>query len=136
MDAAWLAYEEDDYVLSIYLGGLAVECILQALALRSGARHDARHNLAEWLARCPASVRNALMRKDMREHWAIVAANWHNRLRYLSRATLLGYLRSKTTYHRLKGDELARMKAWSRAFLEAARRVHGKGVSQWSQPIK
>ena len=49
-----------DYVMASYLAGLAVESILQAIALHAGASHDARHSLSNWLAKCPAALHDAL----------------------------------------------------------------------------
>ena len=45
MAAARRTFHDGDYPLAMYLSGLAVECILQAVALRHGAAPDARHNL-------------------------------------------------------------------------------------------
>ena len=55
-EAAWAAYERKDYVLAMYLAGLAVECILQAIVLNDDPTHDAKHDLTKWLARCRASL--------------------------------------------------------------------------------
>jgi len=49
-----------DYVLACYLAGLAVESILQALALHGGAGHDAKHTLSKWLSKCPSALHDAL----------------------------------------------------------------------------
>jgi len=48
--SAHRTFETKDYPLSMYLSGLAVECVLQAVALHHGAIHDARHSLLSWLA--------------------------------------------------------------------------------------
>ncbi len=70
-----------DYVLVSYLAGLAVESILQAIALHGGAAHDAKHTLSMWLSKCPAALHDAL--KGSAE-WNRVVALWDNGMRYLS----------------------------------------------------
>ena len=81
-----------DYVLAAYLSGLAVETILQAVALRSGAAHDARHSLPAWLAKCSPGLHRTL--RSLPE-WTLLVALWDNKIRYLSRAGLIGYYRQK-----------------------------------------
>src|ERR1035437_10719812 len=70
-----------DYVLASYLAGLAVESILQALALQGGSPHDARHSLSNWLSKCPLAMHDAV--KGAAE-WNEIVALWDNGIRYLS----------------------------------------------------
>ena len=84
--------EPHNYVLASYLAGLAVESILQALALQGGAPHDARHSLSNWLSKCPTSLHEALKGSA---DWNLLVARWDNGIRYLSFDGLLGYFRNK-----------------------------------------
>ncbi len=52
IDEARKAHDSGDHVLAMYLSGLAVECILQAVAFLDKPIHDARHDLKKWLNRC------------------------------------------------------------------------------------
>ena len=120
-----------DLVLAYYLGGLAIECILQAIALRQDPSHDSRHDLRRWLGRCPVGLQQALASERMRTHWTTVATDWNNSLRYFSESALLGYLRKKKRLRRWKGDTQARMNQAVTTFVNASERVFEKGVAQW-----
>jgi hypothetical protein len=67
-NAACEALRCGDYVLSIYLAGLAVECLVQAIARLDDPTYDARHDLAIWLSRCRTSLQDKLNSKVIREH--------------------------------------------------------------------
>lgn len=131
MAAAQRSFDANDFPLTIDLAGLSVECVLQALALRNDSRHDARHNLAAWLARCPRPLQNELRTQPMDEHWVHLLAIWRNHLRYASRDSLLGYLRRVSQWRRLKGDDDARMKAMCRSVLQSAWEIQKKGLAAW-----
>ncbi len=125
-----------DYVLCIYLGGLAVECILQAIALHDDPTHDAKHDLAKWLARCRTSLQNAVKSEAMRVHWNRVVRTWRNDLRYLSRAGLLGYLRARKLDRMISGGPEDIMKVNAKRLLDSAVVVHNKGVTAWHHYTK
>jgi len=93
------AFENHDYTLAMYLSGVAVECILQAIAIRNGSEHDARHDLSNWLAKCPKPLRDVI-KGETAAAWSQLLALWDNGLRYLSAAGLLGYLRDKKANRR------------------------------------
>jgi hypothetical protein len=86
-----------DYVLGCYLAGLAVESILQALAIKSGG---SRHSLPNWLSKCPPTMFDALKGSG---EWNRLVALWDNGMRYLSYDGLLGYFRDKAALHGKKG---------------------------------
>src|SRR6266568_9350879 len=65
------AFENHDYTLAMYLGGVAVECVLQAIALRSGSGHDARHDLSQWLGKCPQSIQNSI-KEESAGAWSLL----------------------------------------------------------------
>lgn len=122
-----------DYVLASYLSGLAVESILQALALRGGAAHDAKHSLSKWLSKCPPAMHEAL--KGSAE-WNLLVALWDNGMRYLSFDALLGYLREKDAVHGRKGGVESIVRSATKALVDAAESVHKKGLAVWVSSTK
>jgi hypothetical protein len=122
-----------DYVLPSYLAGLAVESILQALALHAGAAHDARHSLSNWLSKCPASLHEALRGSAQ---WSLLVALWDNGIRYHSFDALLGYFRNKGYVHGKKGGVESKVRAVTKALVAAAEVVHDKGLAVWVSSTK
>jgi hypothetical protein len=127
---AFRAFESKEHVLSMYVAGLGVECVLQALALRGGSPHDARHSLANWLARCPATLQD-IINRDSSTQWNQLLALWSNGLRYLSDEGLLGYLREKGATRGIRGGPLSILRVNAKRLLDAADDIHKKGVAQW-----
>jgi hypothetical protein len=117
-----------DYVLASYLAGLAVETILQALALHGGAAHDARHSLSNWLSKCPSSLHEA--------DWNLLVARWDNGIRYLSFDGLLGYFRNKGYVHGKKGGVESIVRAVTKDLVDAAEVIHNKGLAVWVSSAK
>lgn len=132
-DAAWSALARNDYVLAVYLGGLAVECLLQAAALLDDPTRDARHNLSMWLLRCRVSMQDALQSDTARPHWARLNRVWQNGLRYLSSEGFLGYLRQRELARNISGGPHAIMRRVAKDFLESVEFIHGQGVAQWER---
>jgi HEPN domain-containing protein len=132
-EAAWAAYEREDYVLAMYLAGLTVECILQAIALRDYPSHDARHDLPRWLGRCPASLQESIKSEAIRAHWSRLVRVWRNELRYLSGDGVLGYLRQQKLNVGISGGPDAVMRRNAKRLLEAAAAVHDRGVYAWAR---
>ena len=122
-----------DYVLASYLAGLAVESILQALALRGGAAHDARHSLSNWLSKCPSSLHEALKGSA---DWNLLVARWDNGIRYLSFDGLLGYFRNKGYVHGKKGGVESIVRAVTKDLVDAAEFIHNKGLAVWVSSTK
>jgi hypothetical protein len=119
--------------MAMYAAGVGVEALFQGFAHRAGARHDARHDLRAWLAKCPEALIDAVMRSASAEWW-MLNAYWDNTLRYLSQSAVLGRLRSLQGGRLvigLKGGPDALLRTSARRCLNAARIVHGKGVNQW-----
>ena len=117
-----------DYVIATYLAGLAVESILQAIAIRHGAVADARHDLLRWLNRCPSSLVHSL--RGVSE-WSHLLTAWDNGIRYLSYDGLLGFLRQRNLVHGQKGGVESIVRGSVKAIVESARVVHEKGTVQW-----
>ncbi|HEY3244619.1 MAG TPA: hypothetical protein VGM03_14860 [Phycisphaerae bacterium] len=114
------AVHNGQWVIGMYLSGLAVECVLQAIVGRHDPRHDARHDLTQWLKRCPTSLQDALTSPPLRDQWNILAARWYNGMRYLSEDGMLGYLRDGSRARRQRWttrdskDQRARLARGSR----------------------
>ena len=122
-----------DYVLACYLAGLAVESILQALALQGGAAHDARHSLSRWLSKCPATLHDAM--KGSAE-WNLLVALWDNGIRYLSYDGLLGYFRKKGYVKGKKGGVESIVRGVTKNLVDAAEVVQMKGLAVWLSSTK
>jgi hypothetical protein len=122
------AFESHDYALAMYLSGVAVECILQAIALRSGSPHDARHDLPKWLGKCPASLQDSIKGEVA---WSRLVGLWDNGLRYLSVQGLLGYLRQRQATRKISGGPNSIIRENARRLVNSADIIHQKGVAQW-----
>jgi len=132
-EAAWTALEKRDHVLAIYLAGLSVECVLQAIALLDNPTHDARHDLPKWLARCRTSLQKTIMSREVRENWNLIVRLWRNDLRYLSSEGMLGYVRQfRDLVRGVRGGPDAIMNKVAFDFLNAVSRVHTLGVAKWA----
>lgn len=128
--------ERCDYVVAMYLAGLAVECVLQAIALLDNPKHDERHDLKRWLSRCPTSLQDAVRSQNARAHWNTVVVVWKNNLRYLSEAGLLGYLRGIERDRGISGGPEAILKMNADRLLESASVVQKKGIVAWDRYTK
>ena len=122
-----------DYVMASYLAGLAVESILQAIALHGGAAHDAKHTLSKWLSKCPMALHDALKRSA---EWNRLVALWDNGIRYLSFDALLGYFRRKGYVQGKKGGVESKVRHVTKGLVDAAEVVHKKGLAVWLDSVK
>lgn len=133
---ARLLLEHEAFTLATYVSGLAVETLLQAYAARIQAEHDARHDLYEWLRKCPPTLAKSIWKAAPRE-WSFLTATWRNDMRYWSEEALLGYFRSlkldrgiklgrsgRTSVVRLNADRV----------YQAAHTIVLKGLTVWQSP--
>lgn len=125
-----LALKHQRWALALYLAGLAVECILQAHALRKEPLHDARHDMQKWLKKCPEGFARSLSTSASSE-WSRVVQIWSNNLRYMSESGVLGYLRRRVAGRGLKGGGQQLLKRCTGDFVDSAREVHKLGVAAW-----
>ena len=140
--AQHLYREGDSFALAMYVGGLAVECLLRAFKGRRDPTFDEKHNLLRLFA---ASGMLQIDREKLRSlRWTDaeiddhlqtlrIAVNevfrlWSNNYRFASEDRLRSYLKEVTRYQKIKGDYL---KEQSRRFLDSAQRFIDKGVLQW-----
>ena len=128
--ASWNSIERKDYVLAMYLAGLSVECILQAIVLKNGGIRDAKHSLKLWVAKCPISLQDAIKR-DARSEWSMMVAMWDNTFRYFSEQAMLGYLRAKGYHRNISGGSTAVLKKNGKELVAASEVVQKKGLAQW-----
>jgi len=122
-----------DYVLAGYLAGLAVEAMLQSLALRAGAAHDARHSLDKWLIKCPWVMQDVLKGSN---EWSFLAATWDNGMRYLSFEGLAGYYKQKGYGHGKKGGVESLVRQATNHLVDTAQVVHKKGLVVWESSTR
>jgi len=143
MRQALQLYDEgSSYALAIYIGGLAVECMLRAFKGRRDPTFDERHDLLRLFAASGilyvdrAKLRAMLWSDaqiDSHLQTLRIASNeifrlWANNYRFASEERLRSHLKRITSYQKIKGDYL---KEQSRRFLNAAQTFIDKGVVLW-----
>jgi len=136
VEASRRAREARDPVMCIYLGGLAVECLLQAIVHLDTQKHDAGHNLARWLGRCRASFQDAVKAKELRASWNHLCAVWRNEYRYYSKSALSGQLRKMGRTRGIRGEQESQLNEAAKRFLESVVHVHNKGLAAWANYTK
>jgi hypothetical protein len=137
IDAARRALNERDPVMCFYLGGLAIECILQAVVQLDTPTHDQRHHLAGWLGRCRrTSLQRALNSQELRPSWNHVCAVWRNEFRYYSRSALLGTLKKMGRTNGVRGDHESVLNEVARRFHQSVVHAHNKGLAAWKNYTK
>jgi hypothetical protein len=140
--AQHLYQEGASFALAIYVGGLAVECLLRAFKARREPTFDDRHDLLRLFA--ASGMLRADRQKLRSKQWTDaqidehlrtlqVAVNeifrlWANNYRFASEERLRSHLKKITGYQRIKGDYL---KEQARRFLNSAQTFIDKGVLQW-----
>jgi hypothetical protein len=140
--AQQLYQEGQSFALAIYVGGVAVECLLRAFKDRRNPTYDEKHHLLRLFA---SSGMLRVNRAELRaKHWTDdqidehlrtlqVAVNeifrlWANNYRFASEERLRSHLKQITGYQKIKGDYL---KEQARLFLNSAQKFIDKGVVQW-----
>jgi hypothetical protein len=143
MRQAHFLYEEDlSFALAIYVGGVAVECLLRAFKGRRDPTFDEKHHLLRLFAASGMLRidRNKLRAKNWTEaqiddhlRTLQVAVNdifklWANNYRFACEERLRSHLKKITGYQKIKGDYL---KEQARRFLNSVQKFVEKGVVQW-----
>jgi len=140
--ALYLHEQGTSYAVAIYVGGVAVECLLRAFKARRNPLFDERHDLlklfsASGMLRINREILNAKGWSDVviDKHLESLrlAVNdvdriWDNSYRFVSERRLRTHLKKLSAYRRIKGDPL---KEVSRQFLIAAQTFLNLGVTQW-----
>jgi hypothetical protein len=100
-------YDNREYVLAIYVAGVAVECMFRAYRAKVDPEFSSRHDLSE-LAResqIADHVPNALAARYAAD-LAVVAWRWSNSHRYRSDAAVRKFLKRAGLDRGIKGDAL------------------------------
>lgn len=128
-EEAQLLYDESRYVISHYVAGLAVECMLRAYAVRNGAMFDGRHDLNKWfeLARFDEVISEARS-EAVSLSYNVVFAQWSSTQRYYSDGFLRAFFRNARLDRGIKGNPVKEM---SRRIVEASLAVVDEGTARW-----
>ena len=140
--AQHLYLEGASFALAIYVGGVAVECLLRSFKGRRDPTFDERHDLLRLFAASGMLRvhRDKLEAKGWTEsqidshlQTLRLAVNeifrlWSNSYRFASERRLRAHLKKLTGYRKIKGDYL---KEQALRFLNSAQKFIDKGVLQW-----
>jgi hypothetical protein len=143
MRQAHLLFEDGaSYALAIYVGGVAVECLLRAFKGRRDPTFDERHDLLRLFKASGILAvdweklnKNGWTDRQIEAHWTSLnrAINeiypvWSNTYRFASEERLATHLKKITAYEKIKGDYL---KEITRRFLNSVQLLIDKGAVQW-----
>ena len=103
--SAMVLYHSNRYAESMYLSGLAVECLLRACALRRSPTFDARHDLPRLLKEAGPDCFGAQFRR-VTSAVAEVWSRWKNNHRYVSPLGLRRELVRDGLHRGIRGDIL------------------------------
>ncbi len=140
--AQYLYEESSSFSLAIYVGGLAVECLLRAFKGRRDPTFDEKHDLlrlflASGMLRVDRDKLRAMNWSESQIDGHLqtlrVAVNeifrlWANNYRFVSEERLRSHLKKTTVYRKIKGDYL---KVQARPFLNSAQTFIDKGAMLW-----
>ncbi|HKP94879.1 MAG TPA: hypothetical protein VJ385_03885 [Fibrobacteria bacterium] len=121
-------HQNSEYSSSIYLFGVAIECILRAYITADSKEFDEKHVLPRLFT--SSGIENLVddkIRQKMAAAMGNVWARWKNDFRYASRRKIEGIYR-KSNLPKPKGDFL---KENSRIILDAASLIVTKGIEKW-----
>ncbi len=145
---AQVLYAKDDaYALTMYCGGLAVECLLRAFRLKKDKHFEGRHDLDELLkasgilrvgeehmrnlGKDEEDVRKSSV--EFRGAMNEIAVLWHNNLRFASEARLKAHLTRIKRVQRTKGNPLKKNAA---DLINAAQLVVNRGMVLWESQTR
>jgi len=141
--ARYLFEESSSFALAIYVGGVAVECLLRAFKSRLDPTFDEKHDLlrlfsASGMLRVDHDklrAKNNWSEAQIESHLSVLRAAvneiykvWANNYRFASEERLRAHLKKITGYRKIKGDYL---KQQAQQFLNSAQKFMDKGVMQW-----
>jgi hypothetical protein len=140
--AQHLYREGDSFALAIYVGGVAVECLLRAFKGLRDPTFDERHHLLRLFAasgmlqidaaklrtREWTDARIESHRRSLQVAVNEIFAVWDNSYRFASEERLRTHLKRMTRDRRIKGDYL---KEQARRFLSSVQKFVDMGVMLW-----
>jgi hypothetical protein len=122
-------YDADDYVVALYIAGVAVESMFRAFRARIDPRFDSRHDLYRLAADSRfASGVPASLADQYAADLGTLAVRWSNSHRYRSEAAARRYLKRARLDRGIKGDFL---KENARLSVSAAIRLVSLGANIW-----
>lgn len=131
---AFELYDSERYVLTNYIAGLAVECMLRSYRHMIDPEFDARHDVLK-LFRL-ANFARIVPPRQVEEIGAAlgdVTTLWSNDHRYLTEAALRKRWTKRKLYEGVKGNFL---KARVRQLLNSAARIVSIGAVRWNHSFK
>ncbi|HEX5242268.1 MAG TPA: hypothetical protein VFW23_03320 [Tepidisphaeraceae bacterium] len=122
-------YDQREYVLAIYLAGVAVESMFRAYRGRFDPEFSSRHDLYELAkeSRFASHVPDSLFAKYAAD-LGVVAARWSNSHRYRSEIALRKYIKRVKLDRGVKGDAL---KENARRIINSAFELVTLGAQIW-----
>lgn len=135
------------FALAMYVGGLAVECLLRAYRWAANPSFEGRHDLADLLhASELLKVDEAHMKlkratddeltksaRQVRSAVQELVSLWHNNLRFASEDSAKAHLRRIGRHRGVKGDPV---KKSALDLLEAAQTIIDRGAALWTSKAK
>lgn len=122
-------YERCNYALTVYVSGLAVECLFRVFREKKGLPFRSDHSLAELAEE--AGSPNCLVGEDHRRFLIALGdlvLRWRNSHRFRSHEALRRFLKGLELDRRIKGDFV---KENSRVASSAALEIVRIGVQKW-----
>lgn len=129
IDEAEILYQHQCFGLSIYVAGLAVECLFRAFRSLVDPHFEARHDLLELLSISGLeAIGTGKSRRDLAELTGIIFSRWKNDLRYASEKRLRRHFKRLKLDRGIRGDFL---KENCRVTLQAAQTIVALGSQRW-----
>ncbi len=126
---AYFLHKNGYNVVSMYISGLAVECMLRAFRLLKRRTFDERHDLwLLWKSTDLANVHSELYHDRLHSAMGVVGILWRNDYRFRSKHALQSFLKKIGRVRGIKGDLL---KYNSLKLYNAAAEVIRIGVNRW-----
>lgn len=122
-------HNSGNYVGSIYLSGVSIECMLRAYAVKNTGDFDSRHDLALLLRASGISeVVNVSQRRNIGAALGNIWSRWKNNYRYASEELIRAELKKLKLDRGIKGDWL---KFNSMTVLDSALTILSIGIKKW-----
>ena len=122
-------HNSGNYVGSVYLSGVSVECLLRAYAAKNTGAFDSRHDLTLLLRASGISeVISVSQRRNVSAALGNICSRWKNNYRYASEELIRAELKKSKLDRGIKGDWL---KFSSMTVLDSALTVLSIGVRKW-----
>ena len=122
-------FDDEQYFLSHYLSGLAVECHLRAYLRRAKDQFDSRHDLRDFAKEAKFfEVVPQNRAGDFSVKFSTLNLRWRSNHRYYSERQFLDYMTDIRAEFDVKGD---RWKNLARTILNLAYDVINQGEAKW-----